>query len=386
MGSVKITINAKKKLKDGSHPIRIEVIQNRKRAVKTLFSVQLKDWLGDRVKASHPEAAYMNMQISNELYVCREKIIDFDRKGLNYTAKDVLYPFHMSSNLIDCIHEYAATVDYQNARKYKNLADHISSYRHDITIDRVDIAFMDGLKKYFINHEKINSKETVSRYLKFLKTVLNAQFKQGNFSDQKVLSYPTPMGGGHKEKLTKEEFEAILSVDTDRSLSRDCFCFIVYMRGIRIGDCLQLKHIDVKNDRAVIIEQKTGKRQDIKILDPAQAIIDRYKGRSEWYLLPILKMAPSNPKKDLRFQKHIESRVSVINRDLKVIAAQAGVHKKLTTHVARHTFASWADRSGLTSREIQSLLNHSSLGVTEQYLEQLRKSSELDDAVDRIFS
>jgi len=46
---------------------------------------------------------------------------------------------------------------------------------------------------------------------------------------------------------------------------------------------------------------------------------------------------------------------------------RAGINKKVTPHVLRHTFATLSLASGLDIREIQELLGHSSLSSTQIY-------------------
>lgn len=336
---------------------------------------------------NHPEAARLNKIISDEQKKIKDRVYELDQLGRPYTLEEVFSPIGKGATLVECIRDYAERKAINNARKYENLADKILQFKPDIYLKDVTVPFVDSFKKWLQGQDRINSIETVNRYIKFLKTVLNEQYKLHNYDDRQVLSYRTPTGRGNKVKLSRDEFESIAKKDVGPALelSRDCFCLMVYMRGLRISDMLQLKISDIIDERAIFNEQKTGKAQDIKLRSEALKIIDRWKDQSLWYVLPILMLPPSDPRTDREYQKHIEVKTSMVNKDLKLVAALAGVHKHLTTHVARHSFATWADRSGLTSREIQKLLNHSSLSVTETYLQQLRKSSELDDAADKVF-
>src|SRR3546814_16024643 len=65
-----------------------------------------------------------------------------------------------------------------------------------------------------------------------------------------------------KRKLSKEEFHIIERVDLsgrhkDAILSRDIFVLAVYLRGIRIGDMVQLKGSDIM-DGVIKLDRKSA--------------------------------------------------------------------------------------------------------------------------------
>lgn len=68
-----------------------------------------------------------------------------------------------------------------------------------------------------------------------------------------------------------------------------------------------------------------------------------------------------------------------VNRVLKQVAAMAGIQKKLTFHVARHTFATLFLESGGAVEVLRELLGHSSLSITMIYVHVAgeRKSSQM---------
>src|SRR5690606_23637544 len=57
-----------------------------------------------------------------------------------------------------------------------------------------------------------------------------------------------------------------------------------------------------------------------------------------------------------------------INRELKKIATYLGIKKRITFHVARHTFATAFLRAGGKVENLQKLLGHSSLSQTMIYV------------------
>jgi integrase/recombinase XerD len=64
----------------------------------------------------------------------------------------------------------------------------------------------------------------------------------------------------------------------------------------------------------------------------------------------------------------------------------AGIDKNISSHIARHTFASIADKKlGGDLKDLQAMLGHSSRAMTEIYIRDLRKYDEMDDVADKVF-
>ncbi len=187
-----------------------------------------------------------------------------------------------------------------------------------------------------------------------------------------------------KNKLSKDELTKLkdLPVTGLLGLVRDCFLLCFYLRGMRIGDVLTIQTNELIYGRIVREARKTEKAINSQLGEQAQEIIDRYKGQSEYYLLPIMKMKPPLDPDDKKFRKQIEAKTALVNKYLKILADMCEIDKVLTTHVARHTFAYLADQSGMTAKRIQDLLNHSDLKTTQNYIHDLNNSDMLDKTMD----
>ena len=57
-----------------------------------------------------------------------------------------------------------------------------------------------------------------------------------------------------------------------------------------------------------------------------------------------------------------------IERIIKKTADKAGISKKVSSHVLRHTFSVNCIKKGISTRALQSLLGHDRLATTEIYL------------------
>ena len=98
---------------------------------------------------------------------------------------------------------------------------------------------------------------------------------------------------------------------------------------------------------------KTEEDYYIVLLSPALEVLKKYN-----YELPII----SNTQYNLR---------------LKLVADYAGLDKNLTTHMARHTFATLALTKGVQFKAVSKMLGHSSLKTTEEYAAILNKDVDM---------
>src|SRR5690606_31045652 len=229
---------------------------------------------------------------------------------------------------------------------------------------------------------KMSRLSTVFRNARRVKLTTNDPFLDQSFQRTQVT----------KRKLTKEEMMSIVQADLADAargvqLARDAFVMQFYLRGLRIGDVLSLTPGDIDNGRVIIKESKTGEARSIPLRPEVVQIIDRWEGGD--YLLPILKFQYDKKKgkneNAMRFKKDTESATMVVNKNLAKLASIIGLQKKITTHIARHTFAKLAIDTVKNIRVSQELLGHKSLRVHQDYIRDLQDNDELDAAADDVF-
>jgi site-specific recombinase XerD len=113
--------------------------------------------------------------------------------------------------------------------------------------------------------------------------------------------------------------------------------------------------IDIDH-RSIRVVGKGYKERVVFFPDWLVPLLKKYlrQNMSEW-LFP----SEMNPDQHLHYV--------TIERTLRKIVKRAGLAKRVTLHVLRHTFATLSLTSGLDIREIQELLGHSSLSSTQIY-------------------
>ena len=74
----------------------------------------------------------------------------------------------------------------------------------------------------------------------------------------------------------------------------------------------------------------------------------------------------------------------MINKYLKKIAEQAGITKRLTFHIARHSFAKIAKEKAVDNLHLKNILGHSDITITERYMGSF-ETAETDAVLSSVF-
>lgn len=253
----------------------------------------------------------------------------------------------------------------------------------DITAD-----WLKGYHKHLLEPDKkgkIKKDTTISINMRALKAIINEGMRKGVISQMQYPfgedKYQIPTGEGRKLALTTSQLMDVFNypILPEDEKWRDLFIFSFYCNGANIGDILRFKFADIKhNIKGNVLEwhrQKTIKQGKKKrrlqaiITEEMQLIIDRNSNpihKPEDYIFPYL----SHGLTPTREREIIQEVTHVVNHKLKKIGDALGI-EKITTYVARHSFASIARRSGVNLFDISKNLGHSDIKTTEIYLDSL---------------
>ena len=158
--------------------------------------------------------------------------------------------------------------------------------------------------------------------------------------------------------LNEDEIRKIMEVHLPNyktAVVRDIFVFCCFT-GLAYADVRKLTHDDIRTDGngdMWIIDgrQKTGTQFRVQLLPVARELVERYRRLS----LPGGTVFP------------VKSCCSTI-RSLRAIARRAGIATDLTTHVARHSFATSVCLSqGVPIETVSKMLGHKHITTTQIY-------------------
>ena len=164
--------------------------------------------------------------------------------------------------------------------------------------------------------------------------------------------------------LEPEEVEALLSAagsERDRLIIR-----LLYTTGLRVSELVGLRKDDVDLEgRSLRVMGKGGKERLVYfpafLVEPLRRQMESTS--SQW-------LFPS------RRGGHIH--YTTVERIVRRAAERAGIKKKVTPHVLRHSFATRSLEEGMDIREIQELLGHANLNTTQVYAHVSRRRLKRD--------
>ncbi len=201
---------------------------------------------------------------------------------------------------------------------------------------------------------------TAVKYIRNLRTVINYAIEIEKLDKDPFVKYKTKVKEVLRGYLTFQELELIQNkhFEIERlQIVKDIFVFCCYT-GLAYIDIFNLRmdQIAMGIDGEMWIETKREKTSNpvrVMLLPPAWAIVKRYSNHSSRVLykkvLPVL----SNQK---------------MNAYLKEIGDICGIDKRLSTHLARHTFATTVTlERGASIESVSKMLGHSNIRTTQIY-------------------
>ena len=239
---------------------------------------------------------------------------------------------------------------------------------YDLPLTDLDRDFIHGFEMY-LKIDREQQQNTVARYMKAVKKITNRALAnewitKNPFAGIKVKTVqtdPTFLSLHELHLIYEHPFTGALDV------VRDMFIMAAFT-GLAFIDISNLRkeHVVSDNDGNMWIRkprQKTEVVQNIPLLDIPKAILKKYEGNKKAAKKGTLLPVPCN---------------QVMNRYLKEIGTICGIEKTLTTHVARHTYATVTLSQGVRIENVSKMLGHTSIKMTQHYARVL-DSSILED-------
>lgn len=253
----------------------------------------------------------------------------------------------------------------------------------DIHIYQIDLWFLE--KFYQFLHKKYKcSTNTTIKYMKRFASIMNFAQKTGL-----IQVNPFNIFRFHTEKkepvyLTEEELKRIMDkefVSERLAVVRDAFVFSCYT-GLSFSDIANLRFSDIQ-ERNSLYRIRTGRRKTdsvsyIPLLDIPMKILDRYRDKYR------IKHKQAKHIADNRVFPIRSNQVT--NEFLKEIADLCGIHKKVSYHTARHTFATLALSNGVSLESVSKMMGHTSIRTTQVYAQitNLKVKEEMEVMEDRL--
>jgi integrase len=174
--------------------------------------------------------------------------------------------------------------------------------------------------------------------------------------------------------LSKEEFQRLINI-VDVPVLRELFIFAA-LTGLRQGEILNLEWSHVDFDQRLIyvansewFVTKSGKCRVVPMSDTVFSLLEG-RGISKSFCRYVFHSGGTKLSQ------------SYVEHKFKHHVRRLGLNDRVKFHSLRHSFATWLAREGVSIYEIQKLLGHSDVRVTQVYAQ--LATAELHNAVNKL--
>lgn len=264
------------------------------------------------------------------------------------------------------------------AASYECAKRSISEFKKDLTFAEVTPVLLKQYQSKMLQAGK--SLTTVGIYLRSLRAIFNLQNIDKSlypFGDGKN-KYSIPKGRNIKKALTIEEIAKIYNYEapagSTKEMAKDYWLFLYLCNGMNVKDFCLLKWGNIEGQMLTYNRAKTERsRKESKSISVAlkpetMEIIKKWGQPSiakDAYIFPHLKAKISKEDERAIYKQLTKT----LNKYTKQICSELKINDNVTTYFARHSFATVLKRSGAKIEMISELLGHSSVDVTENYLD-----------------
>lgn len=401
MGTVKIVLR-KKMNQDGSFPLSIRITKDRKSSfIYVGQNIREKDWdpILQRVKKSHPTSQRLNNFLLKKISETNNKLLELEVERGNVssvTVKQQLKPMTGGTSFFSQATVYLN--NFKTAGKYNRLGpeqSRIKKFREflkdeDISFQDITVSLLNRFKAYLKGSDNASERSIVNQLI-LIRTIFN-QAIEANIVDRKYYPFgknkiSIRIPNSLKVGLTTDEvkqLEEIKIVHPYQNHTRNLWLFSFYFAGMRISDVLRLRWSDLQSDRLYYSMGKNAKAGSLKIPEKAFKILAQYekerKSKND-LIFPELKII-KDFNDTYEVQRKISFAVKRIDEALYLVAQQAGFDKKLTMHIARHTFGNISGNK-IPIQMLQKLYRHSAITTTVGYQSNFI-FQDADDALDAV--
>lgn len=386
--------------KEGLFPIAIRIIKDRKPSYIYLgHYISKEQWnsVEKCVRKSHPNSVRLNNLIRAKLAEITDKSIELETNKTqvsSQTIKRTIRPKAESTVFFQAdlyIQRLEADRKYNRHSADKPRVKKLKTFlKHDIPFSELTIPLLKRYKAWLKAEYKM-SERTAVNHLVVVRSIFSQAIdekacdaKYYPFGKGKIqIKFPDSLkvGGTSEDVAAIEKLD--LSEFPDLNHARNIWLFSFYFAGMRVSDVFRLKWADFQNGRLFYAMGKNNKGDSLKVPDKAQRIIDQYASQQDetGLVFPELKGLDSldDP---FTVQMRIKTKLKAVNDDLKEVAKKAGVTKKISMHISRHTFGNISGDT-IPVQMLQKLYRHSTVTTTIGYQSSFINKS-ADDALDAV--
>lgn len=366
-------------MKDGTVPIYARITLNGQRAEYSLQkSINENQW--DNKKGRAKGFSKNDKEINSYLEFVKSNLYlkkrELEEAGRDFSALE-LKNFYLgvdreSKTLLEIFKDHnekckdlmnidfaPGTVERYNTC-YKHIEDFIKAKykKDDLYLKEITPMFVSDFE-FYLKVVRNCCNNTAIKYIKNFKKIIRIALANGWMKSDPFSNIKYHLDDVDMDFLDEKELNLLLKKDfkIERLQQvKDVYMFCCFT-GLAFIDVKSLNYSDFEEkDGQIWIKKRRQKTKNwchIPLLVPAVELLKKYKNHPVCQKRGCVLPVPSNQK---------------MNGYLKEIADLSGINKNLSTHTARHTFATTVTLANQVSIEVVSkMLGHSSINMTKKY-------------------
>tara|TARA_R110002051_G_scaffold159536_6_gene230998 strand:+ start:23631 stop:24857 length:1227 start_codon:yes stop_codon:yes gene_type:complete len=387
MATLKTVLHTKTDTKGNKdYRLALRLTVNRKRSYYHLGQkIDPKFWdeQAGKVKSSHSRHKQLNRLIRKKYDEIEDIIFEMEASKQNYSAKQIIDSIRKNTkrlsffeladehveDLIKANNHNRAISDRSKINRIKEFAK-----KRNIEFEEIDENLLKKLKIYLRTTARLSERSVMNIFV-MIRLLYNKAISRKivdrkfyPFGKDKIkIKYPQTIKIGLDETEIRKIEELDLDPRTSVWHTRNVFLFSFYLAGIRISDVLRMRWSDIVGGRLYYKMSKNDKADSLKLPTPVITILSYYrkdkKTKSD-YIFPELKTIHIKDSKAI--YSRIKTSIKRLNSNLTIIADLAGIDKKITNHIARHSFGNIAGDK-VSPQMLQKLYRHTHLSTTIGY-------------------
>lgn len=284
------------------------------------------------------------------------KLLDLKRQFLEYTEIERGRSLKTVENYERYLDRF---LDFAKVEKPSDITeDLIREYR--LWLNRQSVA------PKGIRSKELLKRKTQNYYLIALRSFLKYMMKRGlkSLSPDKIELAKTPERS--LDLISQNELKRLMKAPDgadEKSLRDKAILELLFSTGLRVSELCSLpRDIDLTSDELSV----RGKGEKVRVV----FISNEAKNYLKKYLASRKDMDDSlfvQCAKNARSKKTMQLTPRSVERIIKFYGIKAGVTKKITPHVIRHSFATDLLQNGADLRSVQIMLGHANIATTQIY-------------------
>ncbi len=264
---------------------------------------------------------------------------------------------------------------------YQHAMGSLKTFRKHLKFPQIDVAFLCKYEAFLMAKGCTHS--TIGIHMRHLRTIVNMAKSVGiispleyPFGRQSHNKYEIPSGGNIKKAIPEDELIQLIRYEpsSQEAWPRDMWLFSFYCNGMNMVDIFNLKWGNIRNDFLYFIREKTkrtcrqARQIEIFLIPQVKEIIERWAvdnhRKKDDYIFGVFEEFMTVE------ERYEATKIALryINNHMKKIGEKLNFKSKVTSFVARHTWATVMMRHNIPVSYISKGLGHTSMLTTERYL------------------